>query len=250
MIPRKRGKIKENKFAPLSSGKVKNFHPESIVHIYLTMKGALRTKSDNEQDHPNENQNYKELLGIRFYAYRNEIDIKKNEMSINKTRSYISDIENGFLPPPSQEVSPYDMWVNKQCIILVQLDKTLDKWQFSKEEHGCTTKKFHFGTRNWGLTHYYGNGNYGKMGDTITGEDCRMLYFGVVKRGSGKSEDPVDRCNPSSELFNIHIEFKQTDTDSAGNEIPKRLQVIFDPDVKNNGGKFPPTTPPEDPPRV
>ncbi len=82
----------------------------------------------------------------------------------------------------------------------------------------------------------YPDGGVKKPGEDAVDDGCKVLYFGVVKRGPRKNP-PLD--NPPGDLFNFHIEFLQQDPDG-----PKRLKVIFDPDVKNNSDTNPIPPPP------
>lgn len=121
--------------------------------------------------------------------------------------------------------SPYDIPVDRQCWVLLQLDPRIHNWQFTKDELGCTTKAA-ANKRNCGLRHVYAN-KMGAPGEVVTDDGCQVLYFGVVRRG--KNCKPPIPGKPPGELFNFHIEFLQTDGDGT-----KRLRVIFDPDIKND----------------
>lgn len=121
--------------------------------------------------------------------------------------------------------SPYDIMIQKQSWVLVELDPRLTNWQFTKGEWGCTTKG-DYGRDNFGLRHVYAD-RLGEVGEVVKDEGCRLLYFGVARRERG------DKDAPASQYFNFHVEFLQS---FKGEAAVRRMKVIFDPDVGNNGG--------------
>ncbi|MCR5879193.1 nucleotide synthetase [Phenylobacterium sp. J367] len=121
--------------------------------------------------------------------------------------------------------SPYDIMIERQSWVLVELDSRVANWQFTKGEFGCTTKQ-DYGRDNFGLRHVYRDG-LGGLNEPVTKDGCRFLFFGAARRDAG-TED-----NPASQYFNFHVEFLQT---HPGEKVERRLKVIFDPDVGNNGG--------------
>lgn len=121
--------------------------------------------------------------------------------------------------------SPYDIMVRKQSWVLVELDPRLTNWQFTKGEFGCTTKG-DYGRDNFGLRHVYAD-RVGEVGAAVEEDGCRFLFFGIARRDRG------DEATPASQYFNFHVEFLQA---FKGETAVRRMKVIFDPDVGNNGG--------------
>ena len=136
--------------------------------------------------------------------------------NINK---YVQDIASGnkvamsFVNPPP---SPFDMIVSDPCFIVVELAPDVKNWQFETGTAALTTKDTAT-EDNWGLVHAYADGRH--SAGIATRDGCRVIYFGVAKRGAYQSS-----------FVNLHTEFLQ---------LPKRLRVIFDPDVPNDGDPFP-----------
>lgn len=128
-------------------------------------------------------------------------------------------------PPPSKVPlhSPLDISVSSQSWVVVQLGDSVSNWQYTAGELGCTTKAA-ANDRNVCLVHVYNDEHdpLGDVGGVVGKEHCKLLFFGVRKRGR---HSPIDPNNPGSDGFNFHIEFVQDE---------KRLKVIFDPDVKND----------------
>ncbi|USQ97369.1 nucleotide synthetase [Caulobacter sp. RL271] len=118
-------------------------------------------------------------------------------------------------------VSPLDIPITQQCWVVVQLGDSVSNWRFSPEEYGCTTKA-PSNDRNICLIHAYNDPDdeLGDPGAVVRDSGCKLLYFGVRKRGPKNSGMP----NPDRDGFNFHIEFIKP----AG-----PVKVIFDPDVKN-----------------
>lgn len=125
--------------------------------------------------------------------------------------------------------SPFDITVGRQCWVVVELDEKIENWQFATGERGVTTKVE--SDRNCSLRHVYANGAE-QAGARIPRDGCRVLYFGVVAREAANTP----HCG---ELFNFHTEFLVEEPDEQGQLVKKRLNVIFDPDIKNEGTKFP-----------
>jgi hypothetical protein len=177
------------------------------------------------------------LAGLKFFAKLVKETTVLNPKDVLKSVGEVEDYIKGIVPAlpitPLKDISPFDIIVNKQSWIVLQLDPSVKNWQFCIGEHGCTTKEERSEIRNWWLKHYYGKNGFDH--GVVSDNGCRILYFGVVKRGSAFV---VDINNPPSELFNIHVEFVQVDKDK-GVDVEKRLKVIFDPDVSNDGGSFP-----------
>jgi hypothetical protein len=157
-------------------------------------------------------------------------DMKKYAQSVADAQGLVGNV----IDP-----SPYDIPVDQQCWILIELRSDLKNWHFVPDGYGCTTKVKPKGkARNCALHHVYKGQPMGDPGEVVRDDLCGVLFFGVVRRGGKGSTDPD---NPSADAFNIHVEFKQTDKDpTTKKDITKRLKVIFDPDVKNDGAKFPP----------
>jgi len=204
---------KDNAFGRLPDD-LEGFEPEEIVHIVLKIdlseKGKIQFKAELPKDPPP--------------------PLKKtgNEPPPAKSiEDYAKDVASrvglilGTMPAPS----PYDIGVSRQCWVLLQLDPEIDNWQFAKGEFGCTTKSPPKG-RNCGLRHAYST-RLGDVGKPVEEEGCKVLYFGVVRRG--KNCKPPEPNRPPGELFNFHTEFLQLVNGAA-----TRMPVIFDPDIKND----------------
>ncbi|MET0273021.1 MAG: nucleotide synthetase [Phenylobacterium sp.] len=127
--------------------------------------------------------------------------------------------------------TPFDIGVENQTFIMLELAPEIN-WQFARGEYGCTTKGEPT-TDNFGLWHIHRK--YVERGP-ISRDGCRLVYFGLARRKGYEGQ-----------AFNLHVEFLQDDPDDVSE--PKRLPVIFDPDVGNNGGfPIPPDPPPPPPP--
>jgi hypothetical protein len=120
--------------------------------------------------------------------------------------------------------SPYNMPVLNQCWLLLELDPSVKNWQFEKGYHSVTSKhvadKYDFSL----VDVYSGNASHadgvvGGQRSYVKYDSCRVVFWGVARREY-----------KGSRLFNIHTEFKQG---SAATE--RRLKVVFDPDVPNDG---------------
>lgn len=127
-------------------------------------------------------------------------------------------------------VSPFDMTFQNQCWIVIQIESKINNWQFSVDDYGLTTKVD--SDRHCSLRHVE-NGKVQPAGERVKDDGCRVLYFGIVAR-AGKGHVGA------SELFNFHTEFLTPGLDEQGKPITKRLKVIFDPDIKNEGSPIPP----------
>jgi hypothetical protein len=129
--------------------------------------------------------------------------------------------------------SPLDIKVKEQCWVVVQLGASIRNFQFMPGGFGCSTKAIE-NKRNVDLVHAYKDVDkpIGKAGEAVSGDGCRLLYFGVRKRGLKSSVDPA---NPGSDGFNFHIEIVH----KRGTNLEMRLPLIFDPDVKNDSDTNP-----------
>lgn len=122
--------------------------------------------------------------------------------------------------------SPYNMPILSQCYVLIELDPSIENWQFEVGQCSVTCKHLKDGW-DFGLFDVYPNetrepdGWVGGAEIPVKYDDCRVVYFGVAKRGP----------TPDSKSFNLHTEYLQ-----GGLATKKRLQVTFDPDVPNEGG--------------
>lgn len=122
--------------------------------------------------------------------------------------------------------SPFDIKVKQQCWLLIQLDPSKN-WQFTVGQVPCTLKEEDLYGRNIHLRHVQKSSKTGEKGK-ISRNGCRTIFFGVVQRGpiiGEKKRDP-GRCG-----INLNVEFIQKD-----GRHTKRLQLIIDPDVPNDGG--------------
>lgn len=193
-----------NDFGSVWPTKPGEFEPKSIVHYML----------DIEAD------NGAAGLELTFQAKK----ITQGVPGPEKITGYAAEIAKSRGGPPSQALpSPYDMEIGEQCWLLIQLNPLVKDWHFLPGGVGATTKAKE-NSRNCQLHHVYPDGKVKGPGEALVDDGCKVLYFGVVKRGP-KSNAPSD--NPPGDLFNFHVEFLQ-----EGGK--KRLKVIFDPDVKNN----------------
>ncbi len=125
-----------------------------------------------------------------------------------------------------EPVSPYDIDVTRQCWVIFELGREVPNWRFYGP--GLTKKAKPQGWE-FGLKYVLADGTIDK-GEIPDAADCKLLAMAVARR------DAKDH-----QYFNLHVEFVQ----GAGttSDPIKRLKVIFDPDVGNTGGFFPP--PPE-----
>jgi hypothetical protein len=117
--------------------------------------------------------------------------------------------------------TPYDIVVRQPSCIILQLDRAIN-WEFSKGDYAITSK-FDYGDSNFGMGCGYRNGTITRAGP-VQSEGCNVAYFYVNRRASHESQ-----------MFNFHVDFKQTDNQG----VTRRLKTIFDPDIKNDGGGFP-----------
>ncbi|KQZ06143.1 hypothetical protein ASD21_00425 [Caulobacter sp. Root1455] len=205
--------------------KPSNFIPKSIVHVILTVD---RTKLATD---PQLAMNL--AFTVQAPAPTTPTMGAGDETEVEKyalARAGFQAVDLLTTPAPS----PFDIDVREQCWVVVELDSKIHGWQFAKHERGATTKGE--SDRNCYLRHVYAKG-VEAPGERIPRDGCRVLYFGVVARDVF---DPKKDPNPGSEAFNFHTEFLMEENDPNGVKIKKRLNVIFDPDVKNDGGKFPP----------
>lgn len=117
--------------------------------------------------------------------------------------------------------SPLDIGVKKSCWLLVQLDPAIN-WQFTLGALPCDHKDAPSRCENTHLRHVYLMGGEGHCGE-VSNDGCQAFYFGVARRG------PDAHC-----FMNFNIEFIHIDPKSGQK---KRLKLIVDPDVKNDGGE-------------
>lgn len=127
-------------------------------------------------------------------------------------------------PPRFQDVpSQWDITVNEQSWVVIELDPLWPDWQFQTGFVALTAKASRIG-QNHRLRHVYPS-NHGTVPpgaeqSDIPYDGCRVAYFGVAER----LRPPLNQI--ASQFVNFHTEFI---------EGGKRLQVIFDPDVPNGG---------------
>lgn len=183
------------------------FNPAKIVHVILTIDTTDPTQLRFSLAYPYDDPPDPRLTSIEHYAGE-----------VAKAHPLILAVKN--------PVSPYDVGVSEQCWVMVQLDPKLKNWQFTNGEFGCTTKA-EANDHNCNLRHVYPNGDVSKPLERVQRDGCRVLYLGVAKR------DKPDPSNSAlgSEFFNFHVEFIQQTPGAP----ERRLKVIFDPDIKNEG---------------
>lgn len=153
-------------------------------------------------------------------------------------RTFIADRAAGRpLPKPTMVRSHHDcdhgpkkeinIYVGQPCYVVVELDGER-KWQFTKGRPAITAHA-DYQDDNGALEHVMPKGDLaGPSGPD--GDDCRLVYFGVNAR-----------CLYEHQSFTIHLDFGR-----PGFREPDQI----DPDIPNDGGKFPFTKEkkcPEDP---
>jgi hypothetical protein len=124
--------------------------------------------------------------------------------------------------------TPFDLNVNRPSYVVFELESS-HNWQFQKGGAGLSNKgsiKYD----NCDLVHAWAEGTGANMqvyfrADAVPVDNCRVVYFSVLRRAAHEGQ-PV----------NLHLEFIQ---DAGANE--KRLILIADPDIKNDGSQpYPP----------
>lgn len=126
----------------------------------------------------------------------------------------------GLLP------SPLDLHgIKDQCWVLIRLDPAVN-WQFTVGEKPCTLKDEDLKGSNISLRHVFAGDSTVHDGEVAL-DGCRTIFFGVVQRAKRTSSSTA---GPASCFVNLNVEFLQSDSDG-----PKRLQIIVDPDVPNDG---------------
>lgn len=132
-------------------------------------------------------------------------------------KRYIADLPVTGLPFRSE--TPFDIVLKArpghQVYVLIELSQP-HEWCFTEGTWGMTAQK-DYGDDNFGLE--WLDGKLASHSSRIVGEDCRYLWLRIRRRGEGEHQ-----------YFNYHVTFKQG---------AKRMPVIFDPDVRNDGGSFP-----------
>lgn len=122
--------------------------------------------------------------------------------------------------------SPLDINFQGQCFISIELDLNHNNWWFDLNDLALTTNDY-FGTQNVYMFFFDKDASsialpqydFGKH----TGpEKCRTIIFGVRQRFGSPTDD--------SQKFNLHVLI-----DHGGGSV---LPLIFDPDIKNDGGGF------------
>jgi hypothetical protein len=113
--------------------------------------------------------------------------------------------------------TPLDIQVDKQCWVVIELDKQKG-WKFPQSGPGITTKD-DYGVSNVGLRYYSDTGAISPH----PLPNCRILYFAVVCR----VEAEVQRFN-----FNLALE-----QDLGAGQIVT-MEIMIDPDIPNGNGGF------------
>ena len=131
----------------------------------------------------------------------------------NDIDNYIKDtkikISPAFLPNPLDISITEDP--GKPLFLVIELGTSLD-WYFKEGSMGMTPKSDN-GDEDFGL-HWVDQNNDSQTG-TIKYDKCRKVWLGIAKRDPGEANS-----------YNYDIVF-----DGA--------PVLFDPDVRNDGGRFP-----------
>lgn len=116
-------------------------------------------------------------------------------------------------PGPRKDINIY---VGRPCYVVVELEGHR-QWQFTVGRPAITAHA-DYQDDNGALEHVMPNGDLaGPSGPT--GDGCRLAHFGVNAR-----------CRHEHQSFTIHLDFG-----TAGLREPDQI----DPDIPNDGGKFP-----------
>jgi hypothetical protein len=119
-------------------------------------------------------------------------------------------------PADTAAHKPLNTYVGGPCYVVFELESG-PNWQFQPGRPAVTTDK-DYGIQNGALEHVMANGDLaGPCGPS--GDGCRLVYFGVNSRT--KFQHPTFFC---------HLEFEPS---------AARDETQIDPDVPNDGGKFP-----------
>lgn len=109
-----------------------------------------------------------------------------------------------------------DIYVGRPCYVVVELEGRR-QWQFTAHRPAITAHA-DYQDDNGALEHVMPNGDLaGPSGPS--GDDCRLAYFGVNAR-----------CKYEHQGFTFHLDFGR-----PGLRDPDQV----DPDIPNDGGKFP-----------
>lgn len=124
--------------------------------------------------------------------------------------------------------APFDIVLDKtnahQQWILVQLGINAD-WCFSADGPAVSCKGVADG-RVFDPHWVDGNGD-GQPGDIPIGQNgCKLIWFGLAELDDGASLG-----------LNYHVTVSQAGKLPDGTPIVKHMQIIFDPDVRNDGGR-------------
>jgi hypothetical protein len=127
--------------------------------------------------------------------------------------------ERGLQDPHSDPSRPIDIYLGCPCYVVIELDPNLP-WHFKKGMPGIE-KKISGGPLDGDLKHVLRDGRIvGANGPTEDG--CRILFFSVEQRGPFEHAGFI--CNIDFDLMALR-----------GPEP----EPFVDPDIPNNGGKFP-----------
>lgn len=208
--------IPGNDFEPIEDSPNVPFVGAQIIHVQLRImrfyKKQLRFK-------------VKAVLGaVGMNIQAHEAAAYAQDVADGKVPSLLKGWKTARTPPPK---TPYDVPVTAQCWMVMELDRQVANWQFNQGFLAATLKnRKHVGDNFW-LRHVYAQGHpkYPKGGahkGDIQADDCRVMFFGVVRRAPQESQH-----------LNLHTEFRQ----KAPNASPDhKMVVIFDPDIPNGGG--------------
>lgn len=190
------------------------FEPQKILHYVLSIEAAASST-------PNSGPTLGELKFV-LLPVGGITHAPADILTYAKTLDLKRDLGHSMV-----STSPYDIDVREQVILAIELDNRIN-WQFTEGTYAVTTRAF-YGKSNFGLHNVYpkdsANGaNTVEFDDVICRSGCRLVYFSIFSR----------RGDQMLQKFNFHVEFLQ----SAG-AVSKRLVVIIDPDIKNEGLGFP-----------
>lgn len=172
--------------------------PKEIIHARL----EILSRADGEP--------------LVFHLTRVETDAGDLEAGIEDYAQRVA--SPGMVRPASQALtSPWDLPVTQQCFVLFELDELVPNWQFNGR--GLLSKHQPKGY-DFGLRWVSPTDQSIQKGD-IDEDGVRVIYLNVAHRLK----------KPDHHFTDIYVEFLQ------GNGGAIRMPIIFDPDIKNEGGE-------------
>ncbi len=141
--------------------------------------------------------------------------------------SYVKNLTSSFDVIPR---SPFDIVLDydtdEQQWIVVELGKTAD-WCFTAGSHGVTCKE---GADGRVFDPHWVDGSKNSVRGAIPAgqEGCKLIWFGLAQLDHG-----------AAVALNYHVTVSQTGKLPDGTPVVKRMKIIFDPDVRNEGDPIP-----------